>query len=348
MTYMSFFLCALLFMLPCRFIYGADWYSSNAAGIAIGTALSEEAAKQNRYSLSIQRMGASSLPPEMQNYYSDQYSIELHTLFENGSEYKRSWQCLDRQQTLRLVGAVSDTKDGSIDSIEVYDESGMLITELYFMQGDERRISYYYSRHVLIRVETSLNDMPISTDYYRYSRSSSLRYIERLYHNDLDHASRLSFIYKGGVLDYRFDSSVNTINSTFLSDVLISGLSGGRSLFTNDEQKRIIKEEIYDADGNIRGVLENVWDGNRIKTVFFHAQDDERRTDYEYDEDGNREAELNYRNGVLERTMRRDPNNAGLEIEELYYKGDVVLRAIWEQGRKISETGTPVAGRSVP
>jgi len=46
-------------------------------------------------------------------------------------------------------------------------------------------------------------------------------------------------------------------------------------------------------------------------------------------------SEKNLKNGVLERVVLIDGET---EIEELYMNNAVVLRAVWEDGRKISET----------
>jgi len=57
-------------------------------------------------------------------------------------------------------------------------------------------------------------------------------------------------------------------------------------------------------------------------------------SEYDYDGSGNRIAQRDYRNGVMERHIVIDGDN---ETEELYLNGIVVLRAYWENGRKISE-----------
>jgi hypothetical protein len=43
----------------------------------------------------------------------------------------------------------------------------------------------------------------------------------------------------------------------------------------------------------------------------------------------------------LERTVRRDGEQ---EIEELYMNGEVALRAVWIEGRKVSEEPVRPAG----
>ncbi|MDR2807715.1 MAG: hypothetical protein LBB43_01760 [Spirochaetaceae bacterium] len=328
-------LCGALVLLALP-VYSADWYQSNAAGMAIEPALSEDTAKQSRYSLSIERMPASSLADSLKQYYSDQYSIELHILFEDGSEYSRRIYCFDQEKRVRLIGNLSKNALDSFDSIEVYDNAGLVTIEQRFASANETLMQYYYRDRMLIRVETALNAQPLTTDYYRYSRSKALRYIERVYHTESLQNQRLSFPYGRRPIDHSFNAPVAMINSD-LSEVLSTLHAGGKSVYTNDAQGRILTETLYDAEGKNIGILENIWDGNRIKSVLFRAGEDERRTDYEYDEEGKRIAELNYNKGVLERTVRRQQDNADREIEELYYNGKVILRAVWEQGRRISE-----------
>ncbi|MDR2150014.1 MAG: hypothetical protein LBO67_04200 [Spirochaetaceae bacterium] len=336
---MALFLCIILdtVLLLNPFVYAADWYRSNAAGMTLESALSEESAKQSRYSLSIETMPASSVPSLLKLYYTPEYRSELHTLFEDGAEYSRSWHCFDADKTLRLVGTLSQTDLESFDSLAVYDSTGLLTTEYRFVNTDETLIQYHYRDQMLIRVETSLNSLPLTTDYYRYSRSKALRYIERIYHTELTQTQRLSFPYNGAPPDHSFNSSIIMTDSNFLSDVLTHVHAGGKNVYTKDEQGRILTETLYDAAGNNIGILENIWDGKRIKSMIFRSEADERLTDYEYDENGDRIAELNYNKGVLERTVRRQPGSADREIEELYYNGTVMIRAIWERGRKISE-----------
>jgi hypothetical protein len=68
--------------------------------------------------------------------------------------------------------------------------------------------------------------------------------------------------------------------------------------------------------------------------VHWKSGDDERLTEYEYDSAGDRMLERNFNRGILERTVRSTGNR---DIEELYMNGRIVLRAVWEDGRKISE-----------
>jgi hypothetical protein len=81
-------------------------------------------------------------------------------------------------------------------------------------------------------------------------------------------------------------------------------------------------------------MVKNTWSGDRIIAVLKIEGDVEKLTEYEYDSDGKRKTQRDIHNGVLERMVRIDGSK---ETEELYMNGVVVLRAFWEDGRKISE-----------
>jgi hypothetical protein len=68
--------------------------------------------------------------------------------------------------------------------------------------------------------------------------------------------------------------------------------------------------------------------------VLWKSEDEERLIEYEYNGEGDRIFERNFRNSVLERTVRKAGDR---EVEELYMNGAVVLRTVWEDGRKISD-----------
>jgi hypothetical protein len=77
--------------------------------------------------------------------------------------------------------------------------------------------------------------------------------------------------------------------------------------------------------------------------VAWSIGDDEGYTEYEYNKAGDRIEEKNYRNEVLERTVRKEGET---EVEVLYMKEKPILRAVWEEGRKISEERISSLGRT--
>jgi hypothetical protein len=126
-------------------------------------------------------------------------------------------------------------------------------------------------------------------------------------------------------------------SSEFFDDVIVN--SGDRILYNTDERGRVQSEVRRDANDAILGEVTNTWSGDRLVSVLWKSDAEERLVEYEYNGEGDRVFERNLRDGVLERTVRREGDH---EIEELYMNGAVALRAIWEDGRKISEE--PVRG----
>ncbi|MDR3138280.1 MAG: hypothetical protein LBT95_01265 [Treponema sp.] len=232
--------------------------------------------------------------------------------------------------------------------IEIYDENNLIIEEHQFSGGETEYITgYFYNGMVLVRAETRqkirdsegegyINEA-LTTDYYRYSRSQSLRAVERIYHqssSETEDKVRLSFPHM--ILDAAsnkdFVSPGTAYGSDFLQDVLTR--TGGQVVYTTDERGRILAETTLDKEGKVVGEIRNTWAGDRLTAVDWISEGDERHSEYDYDEEGDRIAERNYRNGVLERVIRREN---GRETEELFMNGTVILRAIWEDGRKVSE-----------
>ena len=254
--------------------------------------------------------------------------------------------------------------------IEIYDflnGSSLLIEEHHLAEeGTDTISTYFYRQQLLVRAETRLktpapieeekeeedeDEFPgtlgekielVLSDYYRYSRSHALRAVERVYHQDaIDTGlTRLSFPHLGlqaavGEQTKVFVSPSTAYGSEFMED--LSGEvahAGDRAVYTTDERGRIVTEILQDEAGTILRETYNTWNRDRLTSVDWKAGEEERRIEYTYDEAGDRILERNYLNGVLERLVRRDK---GQEIEELYMNGSLVLRAIWEDGRKISE-----------
>ncbi|MDR3167715.1 MAG: hypothetical protein LBT93_07210 [Treponema sp.] len=366
------------------------WFRSNAAGMALESSLSRFAALRNKYALSITAPEAAELPGYLQEFYDPSFRIELHTLYEEGTEFRRQWIFKDESGITRLVssgdippdpsdgeGPAAGTEDAPAEAppdseleeepgaeasvpedgagsegisffIEIYDENN-LITEEYQFSGDgtEYITRYFYNDILLIRAETHLKQAdpegegekiePLTTDYYRYSRSKSLRAVERIYHQPLpedNYQVRLTF--PGLVLDAAgvrdFVRPGTAYESEFLQDVFTE--ITGQINYVTDERGKVLVETISDEEGNPIGEIRNTWSGDRLVAVEWKSAEEERRSEYDFDEEGDRIAERNYRNGVLERVVRREN---GRETEELYMNGEMILRAIWEEGRKISE-----------
>jgi antitoxin component YwqK of YwqJK toxin-antitoxin module len=234
--------------------------------------------------------------------------------------------------------------------MELYDDEGLITAEHEFSRGDaDTLISYFYHRGVLVRSETrersrggetasgQAGERHLFTDYYRYTRFGSLRAVERLYHERPDRV-RLAFPRLAPGSAGKETGFVNpglSYGTAFLEDLMIH--PGYKVLYTADERGRITGETRQDEEGKTIGVLKNTWSGDRLSSVSWKAGEEERIVEFDYDEEGDRIAERNYRNGVMERTFLRQGER---DVEELYLNGEVALRAVWEDGRKISEERT--------
>ena len=197
---------------------------------------------------------------------------------------------------------------------------------------------------------------PDITDYYRYTRSASLRAIERVYHSgssvgDTQRGApqgedtpgedssgeisrrRISFPSIGPIFpkEPEFENPGIAHSSEFLDDVVPPG---GRVIYSTDNRGRVLSEKRLDEEGTLLGEMVNNWTGDRLESVFWKSGDDEWLIEYDYDERGNRIRERNYNNGVLERSVHTEGDR---EVEELFMNGRLILRATWEDGRKISE-----------
>jgi hypothetical protein len=129
-----------------------------------------------------------------------------------------------------------------------------------------------------------------------------------------------------------FVSPAIAYGSQFLEDV--QAKTPDRVVYNTDERGRIMEETRWGEDGEVIAELRNEWADNRLSRVVYTDGDDERVTEYEYNDDGDRIVERNFRNGILERVVRISGDR---EDEEIYMNGELVLRTQWEGGRKIRE-----------
>jgi hypothetical protein len=361
---------------------GEQWYLSNGAGMILDYMPSRTAALRNAYCLSIEYISPDEIPEYLRDYCKPSYRIELHILYEHGSESRRQWIAKDDENVTRVVSAMGKPDETPTEAsrpigfIEIYDEHNLIAEEHQFSaDASETVITYFYKQKVLLKAETRLKAAPpaaesaeipaeaaeseeseekrrnepalvlISTDNYRYSRANALRSIERAYHQEEASSSdsetgenrltRLTFPYlsPNSWNDEHFITPVTPYSSNFMQDIIMD-TAGNQIVYTTDDRGKLLTETRQDAEGIIRGEIRNAWAGDRLESIDWKAGDDERRTEYEYDAAGDRILERNYNKGVLERTIRRENEQ---EIEELYMNGEVILRAVWENGRKISE-----------
>jgi hypothetical protein len=227
--------------------------------------------------------------------------------------------------------------------IELFDKKYFLRSEYrYYEDGKVERIEYVLRDDLLINAEyfVSIKDdsnfKTIYIDYYRYNRSLSLRNIERVFKDEMtDAPATVSFprrimdsVKAGLLIKERINLYPDFFGNVFVSD-------GYKMNFNIDDKGRILGQTLYDKENEIIWTINNTWNGNRIVSTVKREGETILAAEYAYDRDGERISERNIKNGVLERVVLIDGEK---EIEELYMNNVVVLRAVWEDGRKISET----------
>jgi antitoxin component YwqK of YwqJK toxin-antitoxin module len=253
-------------------------------------------------------------------------------------------EAVQEEEQIAAESAADTSPDEIADSpyrgfngfIEVYKENFLLERDILFSEDfGERETAYFYRNDVLLRAEATQNGKKIFTDNYRYNRSGSLRTVERLYHETVDESLvRLSF--PSRVLDAAEEENFIGEKLYLTSDTFgdYEAEADQRMIFNTDERGRILTQTLLDQDGNEVWVIKNTWSGDRISSILKTEGEDQWLNEYIYNSADDLIMERNLHNGVLERQVRIKGNN---ETEELIINGLIVLRAEWEDGRKISE-----------
>jgi hypothetical protein len=172
-------------------------------------------------------------------------------------------------------------------------------------------------------------------DYYYYSRSLSLRAVERVYLTDGEvEPQRLSFPNRLDKAEsfIAFENPQSAVSAEHFSGIVAA--AGTSVLYTTDPHGRVLTETRKSEAGEVTAELVNTWAGGKLESIEWTEGDAEHRSEYEYNEAGDRIVERNYNRGILERVVRSEGDR---DVEELYMNNRVVLRAVWEKGRKISE-----------
>jgi YD repeat-containing protein len=247
--------------------------------------------------------------------------------------------------------------------IELFGDQGLITIERQLLQDGELIINYTYrdagargnlsgNRQVLVQAETrrvSLKEDSVPeilyTDYYRYTRNYSLRLIERIFPPPPESGEVPASEAQSAAVQLRFprrsldsEADINAVSpvpaygSRFLEEFRTGDLH--RVVYTTDERGRILTETREDEEGNILGEIRSTWSGDRLARVVQSIEGEERIIEYGYNQEGDRIEERNYRNGVMERLVHIRGNQ---EEEELYLNGEPILRALWEDGKKVHE-----------
>jgi len=348
------------------------WYRSNSSGMALEYIPSRIVAIRNEYSLSIKRISPEELPEILLPYHNDSYTVELRTLFREGSESRRQWIFRDNRNFTTLVASGSECLFGGESSeeerrtgfIEILNSDGAVIMErLFEYDYSQWEFRFFFEQNILISAETWFKPAPapplylayydypeypeypddvpppefvlLHTDFYRYSRSGALRAIDRVLRAGAAYEPE-RIVFPRIMPGFSPDRETGAFAVFYTPEFILSGINiqGARVSYTLDVRGRILSAVWRDDYDNILGEFLNTWSGDRLESVLWRTEDDERLVEYEHDDDGNRTVERNFRRGVLERIVN---SQDGIDIEDIFMNGRLVLRAVWENGIMISE-----------
>jgi len=229
--------------------------------------------------------------------------------------------------------------------LEIFNEDSFLTEEYrYFENGGISKIEYFLKENLLIKAvykewnnKNSGEYITLYTDNYFYNRSLSLRNIERVFLNGQKLSDPVRVAFPRRIMDLAdtgiFVRERLNVYPDFFGDVYVS--KGSRMIFDTDNRGRIMSQILYNSEDKVIWAIHNTWQNNRIVSSVKTEGDTVFLAEFAYNSNGDKVLERNSKNGVLERVVRAEGN---AEIEELYMDSAIVLRAVWEDGRKISET----------
>jgi hypothetical protein len=340
------------------------WFRSNQGGISVEEASSSIIALRNEYALSIGFTRKKELPQNLISFYNDEYYIEVRTLYKNGNTIRRQWLFKERNGITRFNAVIlepsqteneeqdNDENDSKVKRragfIEIFDNASYLLSEYNFFDDENTKTDYVYKNGILINTVFFIledeNYIENYSDFYKYNRSSFLRSIERIFYKDRkitlsDEPVIASFprnIADAAIPGHLAGKKINSYPE-FFGEVYIE--KDNKIVYVTDERSRILSQTLYDDDNNVIWIIQNTWQNDRIIKTVKTENSTEYLAEFEYNSGGDRIIERNFKNGSLERLVRTEGKT---EVEELYLNNIIVLRAVWEDGRKISETRTGI------
>jgi len=352
MNYKVFFFGLLFFPVAAG---AQNWYRSNHAGMALEGIPSRMAALHHEWALFVERAGYNSLPALLRGYYTASYSIEQRLLYERGKLNRRQWIFRDAGGITRVnaslpadLSTIGKTEGGEVPPfIEIFSSARTLTETHQYLASGVYTTRYSYREGLLIKADTFLDGEPLWTDNYRYTRKALLRGVERNYHKAGAYAkdmqgTRSSPPALPASIELReappipgFVSPVVSYDNSIMTDVLgsIYSVKAARVVYDTDSLGRVLTETRYDEEDKVLAVLNNEWANDKITQIRWTAGSDEGKVVFHYS-GKDRILEEDYRNGVLERKVTA---RGGEEIEEIFMHGKVILRAVWKDGRKLSE-----------
>jgi len=343
-----------LFFFPAA-LYSQEWYRSNQSGMALEKTSSRITALHFEWALSVEKSGYTALPALLRKYYNSSYTLEQRLLYERGSLKRRQW--IFRGGGVTRVNAslpadlstIGKTGGGEVPPfVEIFSPHRTLIETHQYLPAGVYTTRYAYQEGLLIKADTFLDNVPLWTDSYRYTRSSLLRGVERKYHEAGAYAEPLQGtnsrppVTPPANLDLRdappipgFVSPVSPYDNSIMTQVLesIYAVRAARVSYETDGQGRVITETRYNEDDEVLALIANEWTNDKLTVIKWSAPPDEGRVVFRYS-GNNRISEEDYRNGILERRVKAEGDE---EIEEIFMNNKVILRALWKDGRKISE-----------
>ena len=334
------------------------WFRSNKGGMVLEEAFTQRSALRNEYALSVNFTRKEELPEYLLPFYNDEYFIETRMLYENEEPVRKQWIFRNTSGTVRLNAAFSESPELRNEEqkddekqisgfIEIFNVDSFLISEYrFFEDGRRSRTDYNYKDGLLISSTILLwEDGAYREDYadfLRYNRSLYLRSVERVFYtgrqvslaNEPLKVSFSRYLSDTSQVEGKIGEKI-TSYPDFFGGFYVE--KDNKIVYITDERKRVISQTLYDDEEKIVWVIRNTWKDDRIVSTLKKEGATESLAEYEYNSAGERIVEKNYKNGILERLVRTEGKK---EIEELYLNNVVVLRAVWEDGRKISETRT--------
>ena len=359
---MRFFWLPLLFLFllfPPVILNAQEWYRSNQAGMALEKIPSRIVALHYEWALSVERANYAALPALLRGYYNASYTMEQRLLYERGALKRQQWIFRDAGGATRLnaslpsdLSSIGKDESGEVPAfVEIFSANRMLTEIHQYLAPGIYTTRYSYQSDLLIKAETFLDNKPLWTDSYRYTRAALLRGVERNYHEAGAYAESLQGTSSRPAmqppvspesLDLRnappipgFISPAAPYDNSIMTDVLgsIYAIEAGRVIYDTDSQGKVITETRYDDNNNVIAVINNEWENDRITVIRWKSGTDEGRVVFRYS-GKNRVSEEDYRNGVLERRVNIRGDE---EIEEIFMNDKLILRAVWKDGRKQSE-----------
>ena len=349
-----FSILVLLIFFPAA-LHAQEWFRSNQAGMALERISSRMVALHFEWALSVQGQGYAALPDLLRRFYNASYTLEQRLLYERGTLKRRQWIFRDRGGITRLnaslpadLSSIGKVEGGEVPPfVEIFSSSQTLSETYQYLPPGVYTTRYFYQEGLLIRAETFLDSEPLWTDYYRYTRLFLLRGVERKYHKaglyaqPLQGTSSRPPVAPLG-LDLRdappipgFIAPGSLYDNSIMTEVLASiyAVKAARVIYDMDSQGRITAETHYDEGDRVLAVINNEWANDKISAIRWSAPPDEGRVVFRYS-GKDRISEEDYRNGVLERKVNRQGDE---EIEEIFMNKKPILRAVWRNGRKVSE-----------